>query len=162
MLPCFCLAANTNTIAVLFCCRIQYFDICHFFSILFATDQENQRYNNGLPLLRQIVVCLYFYPSHVLLFEYLLFLHFAIDFFCISFYYLVFGSGLQAMIPCWLPKPTLFSPFAFFFGGVFRWQQISSWLQHSLRVIENNTRRQNQGTMAKTKTNIKTKSLSRG
>ena len=50
-----------------FCCRIQYFDICHFFSILFATDQENQRYNNGLPLLRQIVVCLYFYLSHILI-----------------------------------------------------------------------------------------------
>ena len=50
----------------LFCCRIQYFDICHFFSILFATDQENQRYINALPLLRQIVVCLYFYLSHIL------------------------------------------------------------------------------------------------
>ena len=81
MLPCFCLVANTNTIAVLFCCRILYFDICHFFSILFATDQENQRYNNGLPLLRQIVVCLYFYLSHIL---YCTVWVFSIYFFCIS------------------------------------------------------------------------------
>ena len=59
MLPCFCLAANTNTI--LFLLQNSVFrHLSLFYSILFATDQENQRYNNGLPLLRQIVVCLYF------------------------------------------------------------------------------------------------------